>query len=512
MSGRPEAPLPSPRQDESEDEFIDRCMADDTMNEEYPDESQRRAVCQKQWDGEEEGMMESRVLEMALDTQWAMTEPGLRQLITVVDTWLGADVTLELPAPEEEDEAYDPDAVSTRTGEPIDGARAARIRDGVAVVPVVGPIFRRGNLITKVSAATSIEVLARDLRAAVEEPAAEAVLLDVDSPGGEVNGISEMSDLIFEARSEKPVRAFVSGAGASGGYWLASAAERVDAADTALLGSIGVRTAFVDRSERNRSEGIRRIEFVSSQTPNKVPDPTAEEGREQIQSVIDAMADVFIDDVARNRGVSRETVLEDFGAGAVFVGEEAVRRGLADGVSTFEQVLEEMRTERTDAGVSLTPAADQLNREDDVSDSEDQTTREQLSDINASAEDLRAACPGAVEEIEEEAASEAAEAERERIQAIYDLDVPSAYDDLKGEAMFDPEATANTVSRRILDRQSERKRAQLEAREGDEEELDAPSGSATAAGADEEGAEEAAAILGAARKAGTLQPVAATEA
>lgn len=460
-----------------------------------------------------EAMTESRVLDVALDTHWAMTESGLRTLLSVVDGWLGSDVVLELPDGDAAglQEPYDPEAVSTLTGERIEGASFARARNGVGIVPVVGPIFRRGNLMTQVSGATSIELLARDLRATVESEKVDAILLDVDSPGGEVNGISEMSDLIFEARGRKPIRAFVSGSGASGGYWLASAADEVVAADTALLGSIGVRTAFVDESERNRERGVQTIEFVSSQSPRKAPDPTGEEGRAQIQRVIDALADVFIDDVARNRAVNREAVTERFGAGAVFVGEEAVERGLADRLSTFEAEIEDLKRHRATGGLMRPAATSDL--EATMSDKTEPV--DALRELDPTADQLREACPEAVEAIASEAQlagqTEGAEAERERIRAIYELDVPEAHGELIEDGMFDPDATADSVSRRILARQAEMRQAQLEARQGDEEDLDAPRERA-GSGNEDTAADEANAIIAAARKAGHLQPVAATEA
>lgn len=411
----------------------------------------------------------SRALEVAMETPWAMTEGHLATLLEIAARRLDDEIEVELSCD------GGPEAVEVRTGDQIEGARRATVRDGVAVVPVVGPIFRRANLFTEVSGATSVELLARDLQAAIESPDVEAVLLDVDSPGGAVNGISEMSDLIFEARDELPVRAFVSGAGASGAYWLASSAEDVVAADTALLGSIGVRMVVTDTTERDRKEGIRRIEFVSSQSPRKSLDPTSEEGQADLQRIVDTLADVFVDAVARNRGVTVETVLRDFGQGSVFVGREAVTRGMADRIGTFEGTLAALQ-ERISAGDGMSLAA----KQEDGTMSEDNEDRDvELDDLELSAEEVREHFPEASEAI----AADGREQERDRILAIFDLDVPDAYQELIAEAVSDPDATADSVSRKILDRQSEKRKAALEARKEDEEGLDAPEPDA---GGDEE--------------------------
>lgn len=278
---------------------------------------------------------------MILETPWAMPAPALARMLQTAARAFGGKVTIEVP------DTSGPEAVATRSGEQLEGARAVQLRDGVAVVPVVGPVVRRSSIVSRLLGAASVERLARDIHRAVEAPEVRGILLDVDSPGGTVNGVSELSDLLFGLRGEIPVRAHVGGAGTSGAYWLATAAGRLEAADTALLGSIGVRMAL---RQRNRP-GVRTIEFVSSQSPRKAADPTSEEGREDLQRIVDDLADVFVDDIARNRGVDRTTVLEDFGGGAVLVGEEALERGMVDGIATLESTLGRFQDE-IDRGVT----------------------------------------------------------------------------------------------------------------------------------------------------------------
>jgi ClpP class serine protease len=178
-----------------------------------------------------------------------------------------------------------------------------------------------------------------------------AILLHVDSPGGEVSGIAEFADRLFAARSQKPITAYVSDLGASAGYWLASAADQVVVAETAALGSIGVVMAVRDPQAQKAKE----IEFVSSQSPNKRPNPGTESGKAQYQSLVDALGDVFVGAVARNRGVDPEIVLSDFGGGGLFIGQQAVDAGLADTVGSFEQTLRDL-AEQTAQAPAAPPA------------------------------------------------------------------------------------------------------------------------------------------------------------
>ena len=124
------------------------------------------------------------------------------------------------------------DAIAREMGKDMKDTNAASIRDGVAVIKVSGPLFRYANLMTRICGATSYELLAQDFNKAVQNPNIKGILLDIDSPGGEVNGCSELSDMIYQARGTKPIIAYASGACCSGAYWIASACDKILAADT----------------------------------------------------------------------------------------------------------------------------------------------------------------------------------------------------------------------------------------------------------------------------------------
>ena len=218
---------------------------------------------------------------------------------------------------------------------------AASIRDGVAVIKVSGPLFRYANLMTRVCGATSYELLAQDFNKAVQDPNIKGILLDIDSPGGEVNGCSELSDMIYQARGKKPIIAYASGACCSGAYWIASACDKIFAADTAILGSIGVVSIF------EKDDEDKTIEIVSSQSPNKRSNINTEEGRAKIQARVDELAEVFISKVARNRNITADDVVKNFGEGDVSVGQHAVRQGLADGLSSFEAIVTNFNKENS---------------------------------------------------------------------------------------------------------------------------------------------------------------------
>lgn len=230
------------------------------------------------------------------------------------------------------------EAVLAKQGSPLTpGARAVQ-RGSVAVVPVRGPIFRYANVITDFSGATSIEDTAQEFQDALDNPSVRSIVLNIDSPGGMVNGASEFADHV--AASPKPVIAYMGGQGASMAYWIGAGAGQIVVSSTAVVGSIGVI------SGARVVDDATVIEAVSKQSPRKRPDTKTPEGRAQLQAQLqanaDAMAEVFVDFVARNRRVSREKVLTDFGQGDVLVGANAVAAGLADRVGTLEGVIRQL--------------------------------------------------------------------------------------------------------------------------------------------------------------------------
>lgn len=231
-----------------------------------------------------------------------------------------------------------PSALAAQQGRPLDGTETVTVRDGVAILPVNGPIVRYGNMFTSVSGATSIECLARDFNLALRDPSVGAILFWFDSPGGAVTGMHNLNDMVYAARDQKPIESYSEGMCASAAYWLASATSRITCEATCDLGSIGVIMPVADPTITRP----REIAFVSSQSPNKRPDPTTENGRARLQRIVDDTAEVMIADIARNRGMTPEQVIADFEQGDVLTGARAIAAGLADRIGTFEQTLADL--------------------------------------------------------------------------------------------------------------------------------------------------------------------------
>lgn len=217
----------------------------------------------------------------------------------------------------------------------------------IAIIDVIGSIFARANLFTEVSGAVSLEALERQLDTALYDDSIKAIILRIDSPGGEVTGTHEFVNYLDEACEIKPIVAYVAGMACSAAYWIASATSHIYVDKTATLGSIGVVAAWTDDSKARTAAGLTDYEVVSSQSPKKRLDPKLDDGRAELQKQIDGLADIFIDDVAAFRDVSRDKVLSDFGQGSTFLANEAITLGMADEISSLREVIAELTTADT---------------------------------------------------------------------------------------------------------------------------------------------------------------------
>lgn len=214
-------------------------------------------------------------------------------------------------------------------GSPMPGVQGAAFRDGVASLPLFGPIFPRANLMTEMSGATSLANMAAKFRKLEADNAVAKILLVSDSPGGLITDVRAFGQLV--ANSKKPVTVFASGLCCSAAYHICSQAKEVIADPFALIGSLGVMMSG-SVQEKPDSDGKRSVDVTSTNAPDKRLDLATEEGREKVRAMIDGIEEVFIKDVASGRGVSVSTVKQDFGRGGTMSARQAKEAGMIDRV------------------------------------------------------------------------------------------------------------------------------------------------------------------------------------
>lgn len=231
------------------------------------------------------------------------------------------------------------DALAVKEGVRLENTKYVSIIDGIAVVDLIGAIYPRANMMTS-SGATSISQFAKDFLMAFNEPTVRGIVLNVDSPGGDVRGIGEAAEIVHRASKsgKKPIDTYAAGYLASAAYYVGSAAQRIIGNRSSLSGSIGVVL-----TARAKEDG--EIEIVSNISPNKRPDPTSDEGLKVLQEQVDDLGAIFKSDVKKFRAISEEKFTQDYGQGAVKVGPRAKALGMIDDIGSLSGVVESMARE-----------------------------------------------------------------------------------------------------------------------------------------------------------------------
>jgi capsid assembly protease len=266
-----------------------------------------------------------------LSSPWAILPDSLREIQEIYATHLKGD-------------KIDIAAVEARIGRPLSNDQQAyQVREGgVAVLTVDGVIAPKANLFTQVSGGASAQMLVRQVESAAADSRVKALVMSVDSPGGSVFGIPEWGAAVRAVSAIKPVVSVSDGTLASAAYWGASAANAVYlSGSTVHAGSIGIY-ARMGLSQQDPSA----VEFVRGKYKRSAINgeaPSAEyvahfEGR------LDHLYSVFVDTVAEQRGVSSDAVLERMADGRVFIGQQAIDAGLADGFATVDAIVEQLAT------------------------------------------------------------------------------------------------------------------------------------------------------------------------
>lgn len=220
--------------------------------------------------------------------------------------------------------------------------RRAAKRSGVtAVLPLFGYLTPHASPLEEMLGATSTARWSQVFGQLVEDEQVGTIILDVDSPGGDVTGMQALSEQVYQARRTKPIYAVSNGLNASAAYGISSAARQVIADPDSLTGSVGVVYEHVDMSEALAREGVKveYITFGQYKAELSPGQPLSDEAREYLQGITDSYGEDFVRRVATNRGISQAKVKADFGQGRVMRAKDAVITGMADRVGTLHEVV-----------------------------------------------------------------------------------------------------------------------------------------------------------------------------
>lgn len=213
-------------------------------------------------------------------------------------------------------------------------------RTKIAYIPLMGTLYPRSTFFTQACGGRTVSDLTREFNAALEDKDIKGILFDVDGPGGAVTGINEFANLVHDSRNIKPIHAYVGGTAASATYWITSAASKVFADATGRVGSVGTVVGVPKKNEDNSY-----VEITNSLSPYKRPDVADEGHYKNIVKYLDDLTDVFYSSLARNFGVEKSFVIENFGQGGIKVGSVALESKMIHGINSFAGTVKELEKE-----------------------------------------------------------------------------------------------------------------------------------------------------------------------
>jgi signal peptide peptidase SppA len=214
---------------------------------------------------------------------------------------------------------------------------------GIAVLPLYGVITQRGNMVEDISGpgSTSTQKFTSALRQVLADDTVAQILIDIDSPGGSVYGVSELAAEIMKARTQKPVVAVANSLAASAAYWIGCAAGEFYVTPGGEVGSIGVWQAHFDYSKALEGDGVKPtlISAGKFKVEGNPYVPLDLEALSFMQSRVDDYYNAFAKAVAKGRGLTVNDVREGMGEGRVLGADAALAAKMVDGVATFDEVL-----------------------------------------------------------------------------------------------------------------------------------------------------------------------------
>ncbi len=274
-----------------------------------------------------------RVVSACLDDVWAILPAKLEQICGF----------LELRA-----NGYTPTEEEIQVaiaGRPGDDADKPEIVDGVLQLQMFGLMSPRMTWMTRFSGGTSTQELANTLKDAAANDEVSTIVLEVDSPGGVVTGTEELRRTLLGMRGQKRVVAIARGMAASAAYYVATAAETFYATPSSQLGSVGVFAIHREISKAAEEAGVKFTVFRAGdlKAADNPYESLSEKAAAALQARVDAPYRQFVQAVAENRGVSVEKIEKAYGQGTVFLADEALNKGMIDGVLMFDDIVEQER-------------------------------------------------------------------------------------------------------------------------------------------------------------------------
>ena len=197
----------------------------------------------------------------------------------------------------------------------------------VAIIPIIGSMTRYGGMCSY-----GAEDYASWIIEANQMPWISAIVLEINSPGGQVDGTQLLGEVVKQ--SKKPVVAYVAGMAASAAYWVASQADEIimESRTTSDVGSIGVLAMHVDASAMYEKEGYKIKILRSEGSEDKALFNGVEPLSEDIESSVRKELSLIRNEFVKTVKAGRPQIADDVFSGKMYPGGLAIKKGMADGI------------------------------------------------------------------------------------------------------------------------------------------------------------------------------------
>lgn len=410
-----------------------------------------------------------RLLDL-MTSPWAILPEQLAELQQIYATHLRGE-KIDIPA------------VEARLGRSLANEQRQYevVAGGVGVFELVGVLAPKANMLMQISGATSTQMAAAQVRAMRQDPRVRSVAVAIDSPGGSVLGTPALAEEIRLLAAEKPTVAVSRGTMASAAYWVGSAANAVMIEGvTDQVGSIGVyQRMSIEPAQPGQLELVRG-KYKRLSLNGQAPSP---EQMAYVEGQLDHLYSTFVEAVAANRGTSADDVLARMADGRVFIGQQAIDAGLADGVMTLDALIEQLAADpsafaqrrrarpvqRTSRSTAVGAAADEIDVSASAGDAQGEgphATNEQEQPMPLDRASLERDHPELFAAMRAEFTAAGAESERVRILAVRQQTLPG-HEALIETLAFDGKTSGPEAAAAVLAAEREARSTQARAHAAD---------------------------------------------
>lgn len=207
------------------------------------------------------------------------------------------------------------------------------------VIKVSGPMTKEPSFLSFLFGGTSYSEIQTTIGEMLTDSSISQIILDIDSPGGTVNGAHGLVDFIQRAKTQKPIYAWSDGHMTSAAYWIGSATSGIFTSPNATVGSIGVVATHTDVSEIYKKMGVKKTYITGGKFKalGNPTEPLSDEGFNYIKNIVDDHYLTFYQSIAKNRGLSEENK-DEWAEGRIFSASQGQQLGLIDKITSFDQI------------------------------------------------------------------------------------------------------------------------------------------------------------------------------